>query len=143
MAKIKFDIAISEIKEQKNHEKIWRLRSANFPHILIDILGLDCNVALILCLDMSNWNFLPPMAKLLHPSLERLSHMNEVPVARESGRPHIFSSNNIFTGFCSPGFYEYHKGHTMDRWELIRYTNEGKITEIINRAISLLDRSRL
>ena len=92
MAKIKFDIAISEIKEQKNHEKIWRLRSANFPHILIDILGLDCNVALILCLDMSNWNFLPPMAKLLHPSLERLSHMNEVPVARESGRPHIFSN---------------------------------------------------
>ena len=81
--------------------------------------------------------------KIQNPTLTRFSRINEVPVELESGHPHIFSSHNQYIWFCSPGFAEYHMYYKPDRWELIRNTSQGKISWIINRAISLIDRSRL
>lgn len=135
-------MAICEIKEKINHKKIWKLRSVNFPNIFIDIFGLDGGIALTLCLHMPNWDFQPPSAIMLHPKLNRLSYSIEVPPSVEFGSSHMFTSNGNFMGFCSPGFYEYHSTHP-DRWELVRNTAEGKISWIIERAISLIDRTKL
>lgn len=143
VARTKFNIAICEINEQSNQDNNWKLRSANFPNIFINILAPSGDVSLTLFLNMSNWDFRPPNATLLHPTLTRFSRINEVPVELESGHPHIFSSRNQYIWFCSPGFAEYHMYYKPDRWELIRNTSQGKISWIINRAISLIDRSRL
>ncbi|MDI1495071.1 MAG: hypothetical protein K8823_377 [Cenarchaeum symbiont of Oopsacas minuta] len=141
VARTKFNIAKCEINEQSNQENDWQLRIANFPNIFIDIFALDNNVSLTLYLNMSNWDFQPPSATLLHPTLNRLSKKEEVPAELELGHPHIFQNPRIW--FCSPGFFEYHQHYKLDRWELIRNTSEGTITWIINRAISLIDRSKL
>ena len=44
--------------------------------------------------------------------------------------------------FCSPGFCEYHEFYQEDRWELIRGTEQGKITWIVERACNLINRDK-
>jgi hypothetical protein len=56
---------------------------------------------------------------------------------------HIVWDNNCRPWICSPGFYEYHKFYLDDPWELLRYTEYGKITWIVERACNLIDRTKL
>ena len=132
--------------KQDTYEGVWRLRDAPYPNILIDIMAGPRRPLFVLLLGMENWNFLPPTATLLDPSLLFSLSARSVPGAVEDlGAPvnHVVSSpGSPKVWFCSPGFYEYHECYPEDRWELIRNTEQGKITEIIVRACNLVDRRR-
>lgn len=101
-----------------------------------------------LSLNLENWNFLPPRATLLSIDLRRALSHNEIPETVEDPQHHV---NHITTyenvpgvWFCLPGFFEYHEYYgDVDRWELIKNTDEGKILHIVNQACNKIDRTKL
>lgn len=148
MARVKFQDALAELESiQSNYEKVWKLRYAQFPTILIDIISSSGKPVFTLCLNLENWNFLPPRATLLSLDLRRILTANQVPGAIENpDKPvnHIVGfQNNPRIWFCSPGFYEYHEYYPEDRWELMKDTDQGKITWIVEQACNLVDRTKL
>ncbi len=126
---------------------MWNLRYTDFPIILIDILSSSRKPVFTLLLGMENWNVLPPRATILSLDLKRLLTPGDVPGAIEGpDKPvnHIVGyTNNPRVWFCSPGFYEYHEYYPEDRWELVRETDQGKITWIVNHACDMIDRPKL
>ena len=131
---------------ERAHEGMWRLRGESYPRILIDMMAGPRRPLFTLVLGMENWNFLPPTATLLDLNLQFHLSPGSVPgVADDLGVPvnHVVGSSDVQGAwFCSPGFYEYHARYPEDRWELIRDTEEGKITAIIVQACNLVDRHR-
>lgn len=147
MARTKFDKAVLELESVKgNYAEIWRLRSAKFPIILIDVLSKSGNPAVLLCLNLENWDFLPPYATILSLDTRRNLLPENVPGAIENAKDPVnhvvYNQQKGKLWFCSPGFYEYHEFYPEDRWELIRNTDNGKISWIIERACNLIDRAR-
>ena len=147
VAKAKFARAVEEVKEkQGTYEDVWRLRGVSYPTILVDMMAGPRRPLFTLMLGMENWNFLPPTATLLDLSLHFYLSPGSVPgVAEDLGAPvnHVAGSSDMRGAwFCSPGFYEYHARYPEDRWELIRDTDRGTITEIIVQACNLVDRHR-
>lgn len=96
---------------------------------------------------MENWDFLPPRATLLSLDLKKLLVPEQVPGAEEDPvnpvNHLVFNKNTRKLWFCSPGFHEYHEYYPEDRWELMRGTDQGTITWIVERACNLIDRTKL
>ena len=142
----KFNGAVEELSDAKNrYSEIWELRFSKFPTILINVLSSTRKPAVTLLLNLENWDFLPPRATLVSLNLRQRLTPQNVPGAVENPKE---PANHIVWGktglwFCSPGFYEYHEFYPEDRWELIRGTDQGKITWIVERACNLIDRSKL
>jgi hypothetical protein len=68
-----------------------------------------------------------------------------VPAAidRKEGIGHIYASRDSRLWFCNPCFQEYHELYPEDPWELIRTTDQGRITWIVERACNLVNREKL
>ena len=148
VSRIKFNEAINELSSiQEVYKKVWKLRYVKHPVILIDVLSKTEKPALTLFLNLENWDFLPPSATLISVDLRKYMVPEQVPeVFDDSQHPtkHIvFNSNINQIWFCSPSFYEYHQFYPEDRWELIKKTNEGTITWIVERVCTLIDRQKL
>lgn len=131
---------------ERTYEGMWRLKGVLYPIILIDMMAGPRRPLFTMMLGMENWNFLPPTATLLDLNLHFHLSPGSVPgVAEDLGIRvnHVAGSSDAQGAwFCSPGFYEYHARYPEDRWELIRDTEEGKITAIIVQACNLVDRHR-
>ena len=148
VSQIKFIEAINELSSvQEIHKKVWKLRYMKYPIILIDVLSKTEKPALTLFLNLENWDFLPPSATLISTDLRKYMLPNQVPEAFDDLQhpvKHIVSNPNTNQiWFCSPSFYEYHQFYPEDRWELIKKTDEGTITWIVNRVCTLIDRQKL
>ena len=148
VSKTKFREASDELASaQEAYKKIWKLRYVKYPIILIDVLSKTEKPALTLLLNLENWDFLPPRATLISVDLRRYMNPAQVPEAfddLQNPDRHIVLDprvNQIW--FCSPSFYEYHRLYPEDRWELIKNTDGGTITWIVNRACDLIDRQKL
>lgn len=132
---------------QEIYKNIWKLRHVAFPTILIDVLSSSGKSALTLLLNLENWDFLPPSATLISLNLRVKLIPEQVPGAIEDPKEplnHIvYNKNKNSIWFCSPGFYEYHEHYPEDRWEHVRGTDQGTITWIVERACSLIDRTKL
>ena len=132
--------------KQDIYKGVWRFRAAAYPSILVDVMAGPDRPLFTLLLGMENWNFLPPTATLLDLRLLfRLSPVTVPGVVEDLGIPvnHVVGSGNSpGVWFCSPGFYEYHARYPEDRWDLIRNTKQGEITEIIVQACNLIDRRK-
>lgn len=145
VAKVKFDKSVNEIKAaQPNYENVWRLRMAEFPILLINILSPSKKPSLILYLDLRDYDFCAPRATLLGLD-RRHKNISDVPQASDpdDGMPHIVADGSGRIWFCSPGFYEYHFLYAEDPWELIRSTPQASIPWLIERACNLIDRRKL
>ena len=148
ISKIKFEEAVNKLKSvQESYKKVWKLRYVKYPIILIDVLSKTEKPALTLLLNLENWDFLPPSATLIGTDLRNHLSPEHVPEAFDDPQhpvKHIvFNQNMRQIWFCSPGFYEYHQYYPEDRWEVIKKTNEGSITWIVERACNLIDRQSL
>lgn len=143
VAKIKFSKAVYEINENsKSYEEFWKLRNASYPQLVIDIFDKKQNLLVVLLMNLSNWNFLPPAANLLTPDLKRLATpadlgINNLNHNRASHLVFDHTQNNR-AWFCLPGFMDYHNKYWDDRWENIRYSQEGKITNLIEVAYNTI-----
>ena len=146
VAQIKFNIAKKELElESKNQKHRWKLRYIKFPYILIDVLTLSGKPALVLSLYLANWDFQAPSITLLHKDLYRPCIIYEIPIANDpdDGRRHIYTDQNGLVWFCSPGFNQYHERYLEDKWEYMRNTDRGKISWIVDTAISHIERRKL
>lgn len=144
----KFANAVKELNSvEDSYADIWKLRYIKYPTILIDVLSSLNEPAITLHLNLDDWDFLPPRATLVSLNLRQQLTPQNVPGAVENPAGsinHIVWNKDINRlWFCSPGFYEYHEFYFEDRWELIRGTDQGKITWIVERACNLIDRSKL
>ncbi len=94
--------------------------------------------------DLTNWDFQPPKVTILSPNLRTILKDSQIPqnIDPIDNSKHIFSNQNGRSWFCSPGFFEYHDFYSVDPWELIRGTDDGCISWIVDRAIQLIDRSK-
>ena len=94
---------------------------------------------------MSNWDFKPPSATILVKDLTRYAKISEIkPIMDSNNRSHIIPNLNLNLNsvwFCSPGFFEYHEFYPVDSWNQIRNKHDGKIYNIIENAISHIDRT--
>lgn len=139
VAKIKFNKAVSEINgNSKSYEKIWKLRNASYPQLVIDIFDKKQNLFVVLLMNLSNWDFLPPATDLLTLDLKRLATPIDLGINNFN---HNRASHLVFdptqnnrAWFCLPGFMDYHMKYWDDRWENIRYSQEGKIINLIELA---------
>lgn len=144
VAKIKFDKAVSEINEKsKSYEKFWKLRNASFPTLIIDIFDKEQNLLVVLLMDLSNWDYLPPVTELLTPDLKRLANQSNLGINNFNYNPasHLVfdHTQNNRAWFCLPGFGDYHDKYWDDRWEKIRNTQEGTITNLIELAYNTIN----
>lgn len=144
VAEIKFVKAVSEIDEKsKSYEKFWKLRNASFPTLLIDIFDKEQNLLVVLLMNLSNWNYLPPATDLLTTDLKRLVKQSDLGINNFNYNPasHLVFDpiRNNRAWFCLPGFGDYHDKYWDDRWENIRNTQEGTITNLIELAYNIID----
>ena len=118
-----------------------------FPTILIDVLSSSGKPAFTLLMNLENWDFLPPNVTLTSLDLKKNLVVDQVPEAFDDPQKRIkhivFNLNTKRIWFCSPGFFEYHQFYPEDRWELIKKTDQGKISWIVNRVCTLIDREKL
>ena len=147
VSQIKFNEVINELNSvQETYKKVWKLRYATHPIILIDVLSKTEKPALTLFLNLENWDFLPPSATLINVDSQKYMMPDQVPEALDPQHPvkHIvFNQATKRIWFCSPSFYEYHQFYPEDRWELIKKTDGGTITWIVDRVCTLIDRPKL
>ena len=82
---------------------------------------------------------------MLHKDLYRPCIIYEIPIANDpdDGRRHIYTDQNGLVWFCSPGFNQYHERYLEDKWEYMRNTDRGKISWIVDTAISHIERRKL
>ena len=148
VSQIKFNEAVSDLNSvQETYKKVWKLRYVKYPIILIDVLSKTEKPALTLFLNLENWDFLPPSATLISVDLRKYMVPEQVPEAfddpQHPSKHIVFSNITNQIWFCSPSFYEYHQSYPEDRWELIKKTDEGTITWIVDRACTLIARQKL
>jgi len=149
VARVKYAGALGELQSvEDTYKEIWRIRQAEYPIILIDIISAKSrNPCLTLYLDLRNYDFAPPSATLLTMDLRKRLLPENVPAVvegSESAKGHLAGTPQTGLWFCSPGFYEYHDFYyPMDRWELIRGTDMGQLTWIVNQACNLVDRQKI
>lgn len=148
VARTKFTAAFKELHAVKDsYKQIWRLRYAEYPIILIDILSATTGKpSVTLYMNLRNFDFMPPSATLLTTDLRRRLMPENVPAVQdpESGKGHLAGTPDTGLWFCSPGFYEFHDFYyPLDRWELLRYTELGKISWIVNEACNMINRQKI
>lgn len=123
---------------QESYRKVWQIASCAYPVVDLRIMaGPAPLLGLRLC--MQNWDFWPPEATYASSGLERPLSKAEVPASRDPGR-HIAQDGQGRAWPCSPGFLQYHKTYHEDSWQLIRGTEGGRITQIVEQACNMVDR---
>jgi hypothetical protein len=145
VAKAKFDKSWQEIQAaQPTYENIWRLRKAEFPILLIDVLSPMKKPSLILYFDLRDYDFCAPRATLLGLDF-RHKKIEDVPKASDPDDEmlHIVADGSGRIWFCSPGFHEYHFLYDEDPWELVRATQQAGMLRLVERACNLIDRKKL
>lgn len=143
VSKAYFRKVIDEMGEIKNlYKNIWRIRNIFYPNIFIDVLSTRGKTLLILSLNFRNYNYFPPQIGFLTPDYELIKKLNpEAILSDNQGVKHLIN-HNMGIWACTPGTYEYHDFYfDLDRWELERYGSTCNIIELINRIISMIDRS--
>jgi hypothetical protein len=149
VAKAKFAKAVEELEGVKDvYGGIWRLRNVAYPALFIDVLSAESKKpAVTLYMNLRNFDFLPPSATLLSLDLRtKLTPENVPGTVQESEDKinHVVWSKETGLWFCSPGFHEYHEFYyPLDPWELVRGTERGSITWIVNQACNLIDRHKI
>lgn len=129
---------------QPSYENIWRLRKAEFPLLLIDILSTFKKPSLILYLDLREYDFFPPRATLLGLDY-RHKNLDHVPKALDPDDQmhHIVADGSGRIWFCTPGFQEFHFLYREVSWELVRAAQRSGIVWFIEKVCNLIDRQKL
>lgn len=149
VARSKFEGAVEELKQAKDsYDGIWRMRHAAYPSLFIDVISATSKQpAITLYMNLRNFDFMPPGATLLSLDLRTKLIPENVPGTVQDSEDkinHIVWSKETGLWFCSPSFHEYHEFyHPLDPWELVRGTDRGKITWIVNQACNLIDRHKI
>lgn len=143
----KFKHAVSELRSAQDvYSKVWEIKFTVYPNILIDIMSGSSGPSLTLALNLQSWDFLPPAAAYMSINLRRHLSSAEVPASVDDpAHPirHIVEDDRGGAWPCSPGFLQYHILYPEDSWQLIRGTDRGTITWIVERACNMVDRKRL
>ena len=144
MAKRKFEVAVKELRTiNPKYSDIWIIDKVQFPFIRLIIKNSSGQPSIGILFNLRNYDYLPPLVKLMDTSFRRLLNPGEVPcVLDEEGRPHIVHSDNVLW-FCEVGTFEYHSFYKEDPWELVRNTDKCNISSIVERTINLIDRAKL
>lgn len=143
ISKIIFNKVVKDLKEKDtSYQNIWRIKEIYYPYIIIDVYSTNGKKLFILTLNLRNYNYFPPQVGLLTPDEKLIIKLKDsATVQDELGIKHIIAAD---TGvwICTPGTYTYHNFYFgIDRWEKGRYDISTNIIELINRIISMIDRT--
>lgn len=146
MAKKKFEKVTEEIENIKSiYSDIWVIDGINFPFIKLIIKNSSGKPSIGLLLNLRDYDFMPPSVNVMDISFKRPLTLAEIPGNLDSnGYSHVVhNKKNKKVWFCEVGTFEYHLFYNEDPWELVRYTANGTILSIIERIISLIDRTKI
>lgn len=88
---------------------------------------------------------MPPSVNVMDIYFKTPLNLTEIPGnLDDNGHSHVVQNKKTKeVWFCEVGTYEYHLFYKEDPWELVRYTDNGKILSIVERIISLIDRAKI
>lgn len=145
MAKKKFEITFKELRTiSPKYSGIWIIDKVQFPFIRLIIKNSSGQPSIGMLLDLRNYDYLAPSIKLMDIYFRRYLNPEEIRgVLDAEGIHHIPYDHNNVLWFCEVGTFEYHVFYKEDPWELVRYSDKGNISSIVERTINLIDRSKL
>ena len=143
ISKIIFRKVVKDLKEKDtSYQNIWRIKEIYYPYIIIDVYSTNGKKLLILTLNLRNYNYFPPQVGLLTTDERLIMKLKDSAIVQdELGIKHIIA-HATGVWICTPGTYKYHDFYyDMDRWEKGRYDISTNMIELINRIISMIDRT--
>ncbi len=143
ISKINFSKVVKDLKEKDtSYQNIWRIKEIYYPYIIIDVYSTNGKNLLILTLNLRNYNYFPPQVGLFTPDEKLIIKLKDSAIIQdELGIKHIIA-HGTGAWICTPGTYKYHDFYyDIDRWEKGRYDISTNILELINRIISMIDRT--
>lgn len=144
VAKLYFENVVKELQEKCSpYKKIWEINRIKFPNIFINIFSQTNELLIILSLNYRNYNLYPPQVGFLTPDLLLIKILNSDLIIPDSqGVKHLITHDRGLWA-CIPGTYEYHDFYyDLDRWELVRNSEDDNIIVLIQRIINMIDRSK-
>lgn len=123
------------------YTETWSIRSCEYPYVVVNVISTSGKTKFCILINLKDYNFRPPKVTIVNENLRNYPRANSIsPNLEVDGRSHIMGGKNI-VWFCYPGFMNYHDYYfPLDRWEHIRYTDEGEILTILNWACLLINR---
>ena len=143
VSKIFFKEVVKELKEKDIvYQNIWRINEIYYPYIFIDVYSTKGKKLFILTLNLRNYNYFPPQVGLLTTDERLIMKLKDSAIVQdELGIKHIIA-HATGVWICTPGTYKYHDFYyDIDRWEKGRYDISTNMIELINRIISMIDRT--
>lgn len=143
ISKIIFNKVVKDLKEKDiSYQNIWRIKEIYYPYIIIDVYSANGKNLLILTLNLRNYNYFAPQIGFLTPDEKLIMKLRDSAIVKDDlGFKHIIA-HSTGVWICTPGTYKYHDFYyDIDRWEKGRYDISTNILELINRTISMIDRT--
>lgn len=141
VSRIKFNKEVNDLLKlaPELRKRGWIIELVKYPTVRVTFLLAQINppIALLTAeIDFTNYNYLPPSVKFLHPVSSQPVNYPALQV------PGDLKSNRMIAGhpetnlpfLCLPGVREYHSHpqHNGDSWDMHRYTGEGGLYFLLN-----------
>lgn len=144
VSKIYFKKVVKELKEKCTvYQDIWKIKEIFYPYIFIDVYSTKGNNIYVLSLNLRNYNYFPPQVGLLTPDEKLIKKLRNSAINKDEFEINHIIPHNTGAWICTPGTYKYHDFYfDIDRWEKVRNDLSTNIVELVNRIISMINRTK-
>ena len=130
-------------KKAEYYTDRWKINKLKFPIALVDVFASNGERTFILSLNYRNYNFYPPEVKVLNENLEvYLGLPKGASTPDPDGVDHLIADPRG-VWICTRGTFEFHDWYyDLDRWELIRGSEDDDIVVLIEWVLSFFNLSK-